>query len=63
MVATIGSYISFAGALVFLLVIWKTFTSGEKVSDNYWGEGANTLEWSVSSPPAFHSHATIPRID
>ena len=63
MVASFGSYISFAGALIFLVVVWKTFTSGERVADNPWGEGANTLEWTVTSPPPFHSHAEIPKID
>jgi cytochrome c oxidase subunit 1 len=63
MVASIGSYMSFAGALIFLVVVWKTFTSGERVADNPWGEGANTLEWTVTSPPPFHSHAEIPKID
>ena len=23
---------------------------------NYWGEGATTLEWKVSSPPPFHTY-------
>jgi cytochrome c oxidase subunit 1 len=63
MVASVGSYVSFAGALIFLVVVWKTFSSGAKVADNPWGEGANTLEWTVSSPPPFHSHADIPRIN
>ena len=62
MVASVGSYISFAGALLFLIVVWKTFTSGAKVGNNQWGEGANTLEWTLTSPPPFHSHAEIPRI-
>ena len=62
MVASVGSYISFAGALLFLIVVWKTFTPGAKVGNNQWGEGANTLEWTLTSPPPFHSHAEIPRI-
>ncbi|MFP6743274.1 MAG: cytochrome c oxidase subunit I [Alphaproteobacteria bacterium] len=62
MIASIGSYISFAGALIFLLVLWRTFTVGEKVGNNPWGEGATTLEWTLPSPPAFHSFDEIPRI-
>ena len=54
MVSSIGSYISIAGALVFLIVVWRTFTLGERVAENPWGEGATTLEWMLPSPPPFH---------
>jgi heme/copper-type cytochrome/quinol oxidase subunit 1 len=27
-----------------------------------WGAGATTLEWTLPSPPAFHSYETLPRI-
>ena len=62
MVSSIGSYISAAGALVFLVVVWRTFTSGERVAENPWGEGATTLEWTGSSPPPFHSYDELPEI-
>jgi cytochrome c oxidase subunit 1 len=35
---------------------------GPRVAANYWGEGANTLEWQVSSPPPFHTFEELPRI-
>ncbi|MEQ9638484.1 MAG: cytochrome c oxidase subunit I [Alphaproteobacteria bacterium] len=62
MISSIGSYISFAGMLIFLFVCYRTFTSGEKVGDNQWGEGATTLEWTVSSPPPFHTFEELPQI-
>ncbi len=62
MVSSWGSYLSMIGAAFFLFVIYRTFTSGEKCPDNPWGEGATTLEWSVSSPPPFHSYETLPTI-
>lgn len=62
MLASIGSYISFASALVFLYVLWLTFRSQERVAPNYWGEGATTLEWTLSSPPPFHAFEELPRI-
>jgi cytochrome c oxidase subunit 1 len=62
MVATIGSYISGASVLLFLYIVWVTFTKKIPVGDNQWGEGATTLEWSVSSPPPFHTFAELPRI-
>ena len=27
-----------------------------------WGVGATTLEWTLSSPPPFHTYETLPRI-
>jgi cytochrome c oxidase subunit 1 len=47
---------------VFLYVCYRTFTSKVTVADNYWGEGATTLEWTVSSPPPFHTFEELPRV-
>ena len=38
-------------------------TMGKKAEANYWGPGANTLEWTLSSPPPFHQFETLPVID
>ena len=62
LIASIGAFTSFAGALVFLLVLWRTFTAGERCPANPWGEGATTLEWRLSSPPPFHSWQQLPVI-
>ncbi|HEX2526120.1 MAG TPA: cytochrome c oxidase subunit I [Geminicoccus sp.] len=62
MVSSVGAFISAASALYFLLVLYKTFTSGEKAADNYWGEGATTLEWTLSSPPPFHTYHDLPQV-
>ena len=61
-VASIGAYIGAASVFVFLYVIYKTFTSKVQVADNYWGEGATTLEWTVTSPPPFHTFEELPRV-
>ena len=61
-VSSIGSYISGLGMLVFLFVVYRTFTSKVPLASNYWGEGATTLEWQVSSPPPFHTFEELPRI-
>jgi cytochrome c oxidase subunit I len=61
-VASFGSYISFAGAIVFLGVVWWTFARGARCEANPWGVGAQTLEWSLSSPPPYHSFNELPRI-
>jgi cytochrome c oxidase subunit 1 len=62
MISSLGSYLSAASVLVFLYVVYRTFTSGERVGANYWGPGATTLEWQVSSPPPFHTFEELPRI-
>ncbi len=61
-VASMGAYISGVSVLIFFYVVFRTFTSKEAVAANYWGEGATTLEWSVSSPPPFHTFEELPRV-
>jgi len=61
-VASFGAYIGGVAFLLFLYVCFKTFTSKQHLADNYWGEGATTLEWTLSSPPAFHTFEELPRI-
>jgi len=61
-VSSIGAYIGFAGAVFFLFVVWEMFHAKRKVPANQWGVGATTLEWTVSSPPPFHSFETIPTL-
>ncbi len=62
-VSSIGSYISGFGVLVFLFMIFHALViKREKAADNPWGEGATTLEWTLSSPPPFHQFNELPRI-
>ena len=46
--------------IFFMYVVYRAFTAGEKAADNPWGEGATTLEWTVSSPPPFHTFEELP---
>ncbi len=62
MVASLGSYLSFAGFLVFLLLVWRTLAAGKPCPANPWGKGATTLEWTLSSPPPFHSFDELPKV-
>ncbi|MDP9195780.1 MAG: cytochrome c oxidase subunit I [Pseudomonadota bacterium] len=61
-IASIGSYISFAGAVMFVVIAVYTVVAGRKVGASYWGEGATTLEWTVSSPPPFHQFEVQPHV-
>ena len=45
----------------FVNIFWSLF-AGKKAPDNPWGEGATTLEWTLSSPPPFHQFETLPKV-
>ena len=38
------------------------FARKRVAGDNPWGDGATTLEWSLSSPPPFHQFTSLPLI-
>ena len=61
-VASIGSFISAAGAILFLIVIAEAFISRRKAAANPYGAGATTLEWQVSSPPPYHTFDDLPKV-
>jgi len=62
-IATIGYMVMVASLVVWFINIIYAYTVGKKADDNYWGEGATTLEWTLSSPPPFHQFETLPVID
>ena len=61
-ISSIGSYITAVGTLFFFVGVFVAFQKKVKAGDNPWGQHATTLEWTLSSPPAFHSFETLPRI-
>ena len=60
--SSIGSYISAFGVLIFLFGVMHAFARRQEAGNNPWGEGATTLEWSLSSPPPFHQFSDLPKI-
>jgi len=61
-VASMGYAIMGVGILIFFVnVIWSLL-AGRRAEDNYWGEGATTLEWTLTSPPPYHQFETLPAI-
>ncbi len=62
LVSSIGSYVAFAGMIVFLYLLFDMKVRGKKVEANPWGEGATTLEWSHSSPPPWHTYEELPKV-
>jgi cytochrome c oxidase subunit 1 len=61
-VSSIGAFISFGSTIFFVFMLIYTLKAGRRVEENYWGEGATTLEWTVSSPPPFHSFDQLPQV-
>ena len=61
-IASYGYAIMGVGMLIFFVNLIVSFSSKKRVVGNYWGEGATTLEWTLSSPPPFHQFETLPVI-
>ncbi len=62
-IASIGYVIMAVGVIIFFVnVIWS-LAAGRRAEGSYWGEGATTLEWTLSSPPPFHQFETLPVIN
>jgi cytochrome c oxidase subunit 1 len=62
LVSSIGAWISGASTLVFFYILYRIFSSKKVLADNYWGEGATTLEWAVPSPAPHHTFEDVPVI-
>lgn len=58
-VSSWGSYISAGSVIIFLIGCWIMLARGARVADKQW-EGGTTLEWTISSPPPFHTFETQP---
>jgi cytochrome c oxidase subunit 1 len=63
-ISSIGAFISFASFLLFIGIVFYTLMAGRRVTeDNYWGEYADTLEWTLPSPPPEHTFEELPTQD
>ncbi len=61
-VSSVGGFLSGFSALFFMYVVYRIFKDKIPCPANPWGEGADTLEWTTSSPPEFHSFSTPPKV-
>ena len=61
MISSVGGFAFGASQLIFVVVVIKCVRGGEKATDQVW-EGAHGLEWTLSSPPPFHSFTTPPTV-
>jgi len=60
MVSTWGYVITIVGVLVFLIMLAEAAIRRRPGVANPWGEGATTLEWTLSSPPPHHQFNELP---
>jgi heme/copper-type cytochrome/quinol oxidase subunit 1 len=68
-VCSYGSYLSILASVFFFYVVYLTLNQGMKSAllnpwnfDDPTDQAVPTLEWTVTSPPAFHTFEEIPAI-
>jgi heme/copper-type cytochrome/quinol oxidase subunit 1 len=66
-VCSFGSYLSILASLFFFYVVFVTLTEKNKCPQNPWQFNdseftTSSLEWTIASPPAFHTFEEIPCI-
>ncbi|MBV9549168.1 MAG: cytochrome c oxidase subunit I [Alphaproteobacteria bacterium] len=57
-----GAFIAGGGVIIFLIMLAEAFMAKRQAPNNPWGEGATTLEWTLTSPPAFHEFNELPHV-
>jgi cytochrome c oxidase subunit 1 len=63
MVSSIGGFGFGLSQLLFAYLIWQTARGGVKASDKVWDTAApHGLEWTLSSPPPYHSFEVAPEV-
>jgi cytochrome c oxidase subunit 1 len=61
MVSSLGGFAFGLAQVFFLFVIIKTIRGGKPATDQVW-EGAHGLEWTLPSPPPYHTFETAPEV-
>jgi len=63
MVSSIGGFGFGLSQLLFAYIIWSTARGGVKASNKVWDTAEpHGLEWTLSSPPPYHSFETAPEV-
>jgi cytochrome c oxidase subunit 1 len=63
MMSSIGAFIYGASQLLFLYNVIAAIVAGKRVSDEKVWDGAEGLEWTLPSPPPYHTFETPPKIE
>ena len=59
--SSVGGFVYGASQLIFVYIVFKCIRGGAKATDRVW-EGARGLEWTLPSPPPYHSFTTAPEV-
>ncbi|PKO85930.1 MAG: cytochrome c oxidase subunit I [Betaproteobacteria bacterium HGW-Betaproteobacteria-12] len=62
LIASLGAFVLGVAQLLFMYTVIKCIRGGRAAGDKPW-DGADTLEWTLPSPPPYHSFNTPPRVD
>ncbi|MCF2905503.1 cytochrome c oxidase subunit I [Octadecabacter sp. CECT 8868] len=61
-VSSIGAFISFGSFVFFIVILFKVLLAPRNCTENNpWGEFADTLEWTLPSPPPEHTFEQLPK--
>ncbi|MBM2829755.1 MAG: ctaD [Gammaproteobacteria bacterium] len=61
MVSSVGGFVYGFSQLLFVYIVIKCIRGGAKATDQVW-EGAHGLEWTLPSPPPFHTFTIPPQV-
>jgi cytochrome c oxidase subunit 1 len=61
MVSSLGGFAYGISQLLFIYIVIKCVLGGKKATAQVW-EGARGLEWTLSSPPPYHSFTKPPKV-
>jgi heme/copper-type cytochrome/quinol oxidase subunit 1 len=68
LIASYGSYVALLSTVFFFYIVYTSFVASNPCLNNPWDfnknplNNANTLEWIVTSPPAYHTFEEMPLI-
>jgi len=62
MVSTVGAFMFGASQILFLFIVLKTLMGGKKATAEVW-ESSRGLEWTLESPPPYHTFTTPPKVN
>jgi len=61
-ISSLGGFAFGLTQLLFVYIVIKTVRGGSRATDQVW-EGAHGLEWTLASPPPYHSFTTAPEVE
>ena len=61
-VSSVGALIAMVATGIFAYTVYEAYQKKRVAGPNPWGPGADTLEWTLPSPPPFHVFDTLPQI-